>query len=458
MSGFSERFFRVMVAGGTVVLTLGGVAAPSAAASGRAGEVAAAPVTVAAAAAPRANVVISASVAPSSVRVGSGARVSGRVRGAVGVPTGSVEISMNGKRAVTARLATDGTFTAVLPKMTKPAVNTLHVRYLGSTKYNSKDSTGFRLYVQTLSTNTLRLARSKISYGDTLLVSAQVKATGVGYPTGRVGFFVAGRSVGSSATVNGVARFTLPSAGPGRYAVNARYSGSSTVLSSVGSRSYDVVRAGSSTDLVLRSTVLEPGARGSVTLAVSGIRTVPYGTATVVIDGVSRASVALSNGRAVVTLPVLAAGTHSVAVTYGGNNYYLGSRSATVVLRVKAAFVNGCNGAARACVDLTHNLAWLQENGKIVYGPVPMLSGRPGYRTTAGFFSVYWKDIDHKSSIFDSAPMPYAIFFNGGEAFHEGSLSVRSHGCIHLSDAVARYFWDALDYGDSVDVFGYAPY
>ena len=73
-------------------------------------------------------------------------------------------------------------------------------------------------------------------------------------------------------------------------------------------------------------------------------------------------------------------------------------------------------------------------------------------------FQVYWKDKDHKSSIFNDAPMPNSVFFDGGIAFHAGSVYVWSHGCIHLEWAASEYFFNNLDYGDVVHVFGYAPY
>ena len=41
------------------------------------------------------------------------------------------------------------------------------------------------------------------------------------------------------------------------------------------------------------------------------------------------------------------------------------------------------------------------------------------------------------SSIYD-APMPYSVFFNGGIAFHQGSVRVTSHGCVHLTATAAR--------------------
>jgi lipoprotein-anchoring transpeptidase ErfK/SrfK len=111
-----------------------------------------------------------------------------------------------------------------------------------------------------------------------------------------------------------------------------------------------------------------------------------------------------------------------------------------------------CMATARACIDLSANRTWLISGGRVSYGPVPITSGRPGWRTPPGTFRVTFKDIDHKSTIFDDAPMPYSVFFNGGIAFHQGSLRVPSHGCIHLSPAAARTYFGTLNPGDIVQV------
>jgi lipoprotein-anchoring transpeptidase ErfK/SrfK len=110
-----------------------------------------------------------------------------------------------------------------------------------------------------------------------------------------------------------------------------------------------------------------------------------------------------------------------------------------------------CSSTARACVDLSANQAWLISGGEVSYGPVPITSGRKGFRTPPGTFRVTFKNRDHVSSIYD-APMPYSVFFNGGIAFHQGSLREKSHGCIHLSRAAAKTFFGALGRGDVVQV------
>jgi hypothetical protein len=115
------------------------------------------------------------------------------------------------------------------------------------------------------------------------------------------------------------------------------------------------------------------------------------------------------------------------------------------------AAASPCSAAAKACVDLSTQQAWLMRNGHVVYGPVRAKTGRPSFPTDPGTFHVTYKDRDHVSSVYHS-PMPYSVFFNGGDAFHEGSLAVSSHGCVHLSRSAAITFYDDLHSGDEVQV------
>jgi hypothetical protein len=111
-----------------------------------------------------------------------------------------------------------------------------------------------------------------------------------------------------------------------------------------------------------------------------------------------------------------------------------------------------CPPAATACADLSARLTWLQSDGTITYGPVRMEPGLP--RTPRGTFYVQWKaGADYISTEFHE-PMPYAVFFAaGGIAFHGGSLTMPSHGCIHLDIGSARYYDDQLPVGAEVVVF-----
>jgi L,D-transpeptidase catalytic domain len=111
-----------------------------------------------------------------------------------------------------------------------------------------------------------------------------------------------------------------------------------------------------------------------------------------------------------------------------------------------------CARKARACVSLSLRKAWLMRRGVAEYGPVPIAHGRPASPTPAGTFAVSWKDADHRSSIYGT-PMPYAVFFApDGIAFHQGDVRTGSHGCVRLTMAAARVFFNRLRPGEIVQV------
>ncbi len=115
---------------------------------------------------------------------------------------------------------------------------------------------------------------------------------------------------------------------------------------------------------------------------------------------------------------------------------------------------NPCPKEADACIDLAKQESWLQEDGKITYGPVPISSGRAGYETPTGRHIVNRKVKDEVSREFNNAPMPNAVYFtNNGIAFHEGDPNVMSHGCIHLRHDDSVKYFDTLQNGDLVYVF-----
>lgn len=129
---------------------------------------------------------------------------------------------------------------------------------------------------------------------------------------------------------------------------------------------------------------------------------------------------------------------------------------ATAPLTLTAADRRDCPAAAMACVDLAAHLTWLQAGGRVTFGPVQMEPGEPGsaHQTPRGTFHVAWKaGPAYVSDIYGDA-MPWATFFAvGGIAFHGGSLTQWSHGCVHLTSASARYYNVHLPVGAEVFVF-----
>lgn len=113
-----------------------------------------------------------------------------------------------------------------------------------------------------------------------------------------------------------------------------------------------------------------------------------------------------------------------------------------------------------ACVDLDRQLTWVQQGEKVLFGPVPMRSGRAEYPTRTGSHKIYWRHKNHLSTLYNT-PMPYAQFFSGGQAFHAVydtiHTTVGSMGCVNLRLGDARELWDVLEAGDEVYVWGRRP-
>ncbi len=110
------------------------------------------------------------------------------------------------------------------------------------------------------------------------------------------------------------------------------------------------------------------------------------------------------------------------------------------------------------CVSKTsRTLRWMVD-GRTV-STMPVRFGSQYTPTREGVFHVYWKSRHHVSTLYDS-PMPYAMFFSGGQAVHYSyDFAVRgyagaSHGCVNVRDeaAVAELYTQVRD-GDKVVVY-----
>ena len=142
---------------------------------------------------------------------------------------------------------------------------------------------------------------------------------------------------------------------------------------------------------------------------------------------------------------------------------------------------DGVSGDAKIVVSLSEQRAYFFK-GKRLVGETTVSTGKPGFSTPPGHYSVVWKDQDHVSTVFgdyvddsgnvvksnidvrkdsrpsgshyDGARMPYAMFFRGGYAMHQGYVPpfAASHGCIRLPAAMAAVFFQNAPYGTPVIV------
>jgi hypothetical protein len=107
-------------------------------------------------------------------------------------------------------------------------------------------------------------------------------------------------------------------------------------------------------------------------------------------------------------------------------------------------------------VDLGRQLATVYRNG-IRIGVSTISSGRPGFETPTGVFTILEKNKQHISRKYNNAPMPYQQRLTwGGVALHAGGLPgyPESHGCVHLPMAFSKLLFDAMPMGGTVVIAG----
>ncbi|UNK49358.1 L,D-transpeptidase [Lysobacter sp. S4-A87] len=111
-------------------------------------------------------------------------------------------------------------------------------------------------------------------------------------------------------------------------------------------------------------------------------------------------------------------------------------------------------GPLAVVVSLTEQRAYVYRNG-IPIGVSTVSTGRKGYETPTGVFTILQKDKDHRSSKYNAAPMPYMQRLTwDGVALHAGGLPgyPESHGCVHLPSEFARLLFGSSNMGMTVVV------
>lgn len=94
-------------------------------------------------------------------------------------------------------------------------------------------------------------------------------------------------------------------------------------------------------------------------------------------------------------------------------------------------------GRALCISKKNRTLSWVVDG--TVRSTVDVRFGSQYTPTRDGVFQVYWKSRHHVSTLYDT-PMPYAMFFSGGQAVHYSAdfaargWSGASHGCVNVRD------------------------
>jgi lipoprotein-anchoring transpeptidase ErfK/SrfK len=141
----------------------------------------------------------------------------------------------------------------------------------------------------------------------------------------------------------------------------------------------------------------------------------------------------------------------------------------------------GAGGEPRIVVQITEQKAYFYK-GKRLVGESTVSTGKRGFSTPPGHYSVVSKDKNHfssefgdyidrdgnvvvsnidvrkdrcpKGAHFDPARMPYCMHFNGGYAMHQGYCPpfAASHGCIRVPEGMAARFYDNAPVGTPITV------
>ena len=141
----------------------------------------------------------------------------------------------------------------------------------------------------------------------------------------------------------------------------------------------------------------------------------------------------------------------------------------------------GASGKPRIVVRIGEQKAYFYK-GKTLVGWTTVSTGKPGFGTPPGHYTVVSKDVDHvstafgdyvdgsgnvvrsnidsrkdhqpKGTHFDGARMPYAMFFRSGYAMHQGYVPpfAASHGCIRIPKGMASQFFEHAPVGTPVTV------
>jgi hypothetical protein len=137
-------------------------------------------------------------------------------------------------------------------------------------------------------------------------------------------------------------------------------------------------------------------------------------------------------------------------------------------------------------IDLQQQRAFLIRGGRQLVLESPISSGRSGHLTETGTFKIIEKEKNHFSSMYGKivdaagrmvvsdadadmhvppggkfvpAPMRYFMRFHSATGMHAGYLPgyPASHGCVRMPEELAIAFFNRVEVGTPVEIFGRTP-
>jgi lipoprotein-anchoring transpeptidase ErfK/SrfK len=109
---------------------------------------------------------------------------------------------------------------------------------------------------------------------------------------------------------------------------------------------------------------------------------------------------------------------------------------AVLALGIVFGASTGASAGIVAKVDISNQTMTVTHNGSVKYR-WRVSTARSGKVTPTGTWTAKWLSKNHRSSRYNNAPMPYAIFYSGNYAVHGTNQVSRlgrpaSAGCVRL--------------------------
>jgi hypothetical protein len=271
--------------------------------------------------------------ASSSVALGSALTVAVKVTGPGPIPTGSITVLTGESSSTPAALSSGSTTITVPASALTVGIDTLSVSYTGDGNYLAASASTAVTVTRATPALTITPA-TNVAIGSSLAVAVKVNGSG-STPTGSVILSLGTYTSAGAALSSGSATVVIPASNlsVGTDTLNVDYSGDRNYLPA---RSSATVRVTKSAAVL---TITPGSSRGTtcssfkIAVKMSGPGPTPTGSITLSSGSYFSGPVALSSGRASITIPAgtLAVGTDTLNVSYPGDGNYLATSSSATV-------------------------------------------------------------------------------------------------------------------------------
>jgi hypothetical protein len=315
--------------------------------------------------------------------------------GGAGTPTGAVTFSEGTTPLGASSLDNTGQASITITSLSAGSHN-IAATYSSDGNFSSSSSTVSQTVNKSPSTTSVTSTPNPSVYRQAVTLNASVAASGdgAGKPTGAITFSEGTTTFGSAPLDNtGKASLTVSSLTAGDHNITGSYGGDPNFMASMTSVSQTVTKSPTTTNA---SSTPNPSVHGqsvtfNVTVAASsGGTAVPSGTITFSEDASTLGSALLDNtGRASLTVNSLAAGTHDVTASYGGDTNFLGSTASVSQTVNKSPTTTNMTAAPNPSVfgqSVTLSIAVLPAGGGAGIGfRVPPMYLQTGFCGLLGF-------------------------------------------------------------------------